>query len=145
MMISPSRKPSQIVAKSAKPAALNARRFWTNQAAVREGEPAATSLNGTWSGLGGRTCDRIGWGRLRSFASAERCGAAGLLNVVPAGQLDASSPRASVQHFRQHDDSHGGGRGGTISRTYSCICGPFWLQVSGDRIRRHFHRHPARV
>jgi hypothetical protein len=123
------------------PAALNARMFWTNRASVRGGEPAAASLNGTRAGLGGRPGDRIGWGRLRSFASAERCGAAGLLNVVPAGQPVPFAPPVRGNHSRQHDDPRGGDHAGTVSRLPCCICVTSGAQVSGDRVGRHFHSH----
>ena len=135
--------PTISLGSHAKPAALNARRFWTNPAAVRVGEPAAASLNGTRPGLGGRSCDRIGWGRLRSSASAGRCGATGRLHVVPAGISAQCQLDFPVHHFGQHDDSLGGVHSGRVSRVPGWICDDFQVQVSGDRIRRHIGSHLA--
>ena len=124
-------------------AALNARTFWTNVAAVRRGEPASASLDGTQACLGGKPSDRIGWGRLRSPASAGRCGASGLLNVVQTGLKAQNEMAARGKHSGNHTDPCGGSRACARSRSPRCTCSHFLMQVSGNRVARHFASHLA--
>ena len=123
------------------PAALNARTFWTNGAAVRRGEPAAASLDGTRACLGGKPSDRIGWGRLRSSASAGRCGASGLLNVVRPGPRNQKEMAARGNHSGKHTDPRGGSGCYATTRIVCCTCSHFSVQVSGNRVGRHFASH----
>ena len=124
----------------APPAPLNARSFWTNGSSVRLGGPVDASLHGTRSRLGGEPFDRIGWGRLRSSASAERSGWHGLLNVDRAAVMNQFSPQFRGTHRGTHDDLHGRQIDCMVSRRLTCTCVQICMQVSGNRIDGHIGR-----
>jgi len=119
-------------------APLNAQSFCTNDSVVRLDGQTDVALHGPRSRLGGELSDRIGLGRLRSLAFAERYGNHGLLDVGRAVAFVPLLPHFRGTHVGLHADSHDRQTGGLVSRSHSSAYTHFESQVSGDRLQRHY-------
>ena len=122
-------------------AALNARSFWTNELAARWGGLPNVPLDRAQTRLGDESFDRIGLGRLRSVASAERCGFHGQLNIGHAVAFKPCQLPFHGSHCGTRDDSAGYQVGRGLNPTKPCTYAVFRSDVSGNRIRRHLPLH----
>ena len=133
--------PTHLIGNEPIQAALNARSFWTNDLAVRWGRLPKVPLNGAQTRLGDESSDRIGLGRLRSFASAERCGFHGQLNIGHEVAFKPCQLPFHGSHCGTRDDSAGNQLGHRLNPTEPCSYAVFRSDVSGNRIRRHLPQH----